>query len=1057
MSKSTEEMKGASTQVGVDNPFPGLRPFKIEESHLFFGREGQSDEVLLKLSKSRFVGVIGPSGSGKSSFIYCGVLPILYGGFLTDTSPNWEVVVTRPGAGPIDNLAESLLKTSKEYNSADPDDRKIKRTIVSTLLRSSSLGLVEAIQQSRRSSDVNYLILVDQFEELFRFKDSTDPNSVNETLAFVNLLMEAINYTDNPIYVAITMRSDFIGDCSQFPELTRKINDSHYLIPQMTREQKRRAIEGPVAVGGAQISPRLVQQLLNDLGDNPDQLPILQHALMRTWSYWANYKDYDEENVDLKHYEAIGTMAEALSQHANEAYDELDEDQKRICEIIFKAITEKRGENFGIRRPTRLNEIASIADVSEADVIEVLEKFREPGRSLLTPAYGTTLGSKSMIDISHESLMRIWVRLKNWVDDEADAVQMYLRLAEAASMYQVGKAGLWRPPDLQLALNWQVKHKPTLVWGQRYHPAFERTMIFLEYSKKEFETEQRIKELEQKRKLQRARTVALVLGAFLVLALVAVVYAFVQQTEANRQRELADANAKEALVQSELAKSEAVRANAAAEEAKRAQAEAETARIAADKSAAEAIAAQKIAEEQRQLAILQEQKALKNEKTAKEQTKIAQEQKIIADKNAAAALRQQYLSTAKSMALKSKELTNDVEQESLIAQQAYLFNKANTGYPYDNDIYNGLSKALSQNKDPLTLNLEGHDKGAARALVAHEKANHIYSGGSDGRIIQWSLVDNKWTPTELVAFRGDVYQVFAMDVSPDGRWLAAGGLAAGDASKNYVELYDLQNMTAPPKTINGFVYNVDDIDFTVDSKGFYARDNAGHSIKYSDLTTAREVITAKEKITDIALSPDGTRIAGTGSNGILYSWDVTNNFSAKEVFKNPSGAELTTLAYAPDKTRRIIVGDNAGLIRIVTEDTNLPPRILSGHTAHIEQIHFNHAGKFVATTSRDRTVRLWNWEKLNEQPIVLSDHADWVWSATFSPNDEQLLVGINSSSSNAAKANETIHAWPTEIESMSGLLCKYVKRNINKEEWDVYVSTDLPYEKTCDNYPANNK
>jgi WD40 repeat protein/energy-coupling factor transporter ATP-binding protein EcfA2 len=1057
MSQSTEEMKGASAQVGVDNPFPGLRPFKIEESHLFFGREGQSDEVLLKLSKSRFVGVIGPSGSGKSSFIYCGVLPILYGGFLTDTSPNWEVVVTRPGAGPIDNLAESLLKTSKEYNNADPDDRKIKRTIVSTLLRSSSLGLVEAIQQLRRSEDINYLILVDQFEELFRFKDGTDPNSVNETLAFVNLLMEAINYTDNPIYVAITMRSDFIGDCAQFPELTRKINDSHYLIPQMTREQKRRAIEGPVAVGGANISSRLVQQLLNDLGDNPDQLPILQHALMRTWSYWANYKDYDEENVDLKHYEAIGTMAEALSQHANEAYDELDEDQKRICEIIFKAITEKRGENFGIRRPTRLNEIASIADVSEADVIEVLEKFREPGRSLLTPAYGTTLGSKSMIDISHESLMRIWVRLKNWVDDEADAVQMYLRLAEAASMYQVGKAGLWRPPDLQLALNWQVKHKPTLVWGQRYQPAFERTMIFLEYSKKEFETEQRIKELEQKRKLQRARTVALVLAGFLVLALVAVVYAFVQQTEANRQRELADKNAKEATVQSELAKTEAVRANAAAEEAKRAQTEAEKARIAADLSAEEAKRQAQIAKEQSELAI-------KSEKEAQKQTAAAVKAKQEADANAAAArkaekaaLRQQYLSTAKSMALKSKELTNDIEQEALIAQQAYKFNTAYTGYPFDNDIYNGLSKALSQNKDPLTQNLEGHEKGAARALVAHKNVNNIYSGGSDGRIIQWSLVGNKWTPKELVPFRGDVYQVYAMDVSPDGRWLAAGGLAEGDATQNYVELYDLQNLGTPPKKIAGFSLNIDDIDFTLDSKGFYARDNAGRSIKYSDLSTAKEVISTKQKITDIAISPDGNRLAGTSSNGILYSWDLKNNYAVKEVFKNAGGVELTTLAYAPDNSRSIIIGDNLGLLRIVREDIVMQPRILSGHTAHIEHINFNHAGKFLATTSRDKTVRLWNWQKLNEQPIVLSDHSDWVWSSTFSPNDEQLLVGINSSSSNSAKSNETIHAWPTAIESMSELLCKYVTRNLTKEEWDVYVSPDLKYEKTCDNFPVNNK
>src|SRR5690606_36626970 len=144
MSRSTQE------QLVATNPFPGLRPFNIDESHLFFGREGQSDEVSLKLSRSRFVGVIGPSGSGKSSFIYCGVMPILYGGFLTDASPNREVVVTRPGAGPIDNLAESLLKNNRDYANADPEEKKIKRTIFSTLLKSSSLGLVEAIEQTRK-------------------------------------------------------------------------------------------------------------------------------------------------------------------------------------------------------------------------------------------------------------------------------------------------------------------------------------------------------------------------------------------------------------------------------------------------------------------------------------------------------------------------------------------------------------------------------------------------------------------------------------------------------------------------------------------------------------------------------------------------------------------------------------------------------------------------------------------------------------------------------------------------------------------------------------------
>jgi len=993
-------------KVSTLNPFPGLRPFKIEESHLFFGREGQSDEVLLKLSKSRFVGVIGPSGSGKSSFIYCGVLPILYGGFLTDASPNWEVVVTRPGAGPIDNLAESLLKNNKEYLDAEPEEQKIKRTIFSTLLRSSSLGLVEAVEQSRRSADVNYLILVDQFEELFRFKDSTDPNSVNETLAFVNLLIEAINYPDSPIYVAITMRSDFIGDCAQFPELTRKINDSHYLIPQMTREQKRRAIEGPVAVGSAVVTPRLVQQLLNDLGDNPDQLPILQHALMRTWSYWASYRDYEEEPVDLKHYEAIGTMSEALSMHANEAFDELTDEQKHICEVMFKAITEKRGENFGIRRPTRLNEIASIADCSEDELIDIIEKFREPGRSLLTPAYGTPITSKSMVDISHESLMRIWVRLKNWVDNEADAVQMYVRLAEAASMYQVGKSGLWRPPDLQLALNWQAKHKPTLVWGQRYHPAFERTLVFLEYSKKEWETEQRIKELEQKRKLQRARRTALVLATATIISVLFLIFAFLQKLEADKQTEIAKANLVEAQKQEKRAKEQTViaemqrkLADKAAKEAKDAQAEAEKQRIIADQNAE---AARKSAEEARR----QEGFAKDAQKLAEDNEKRANENAEAARKAEADAKRKRYIAQAKAMALKSLELSSQLELEGLLAQQAYMFNTEYGGDEYDNDIYNGLYYALRNNDHLLTrslpdnenqaVQLQGHEYGAARSLVTHRGDSDIYSGGSDGKILQWDYKDNRWQPKELVGKRND-YQVYAMDINLDETKLAAAGVFSMDAENNYIELYDLNAMSNGPKKLTGFVNSVEDVHFTPDGKGLYARDNGGRSIKYSDFSKTIQVV-ASQKINSLDLSGDGKKIVGAGDNGTLYIWDIANNYSVTEL--NLGKTPLTAVTWHPTENV-MIVGDDNGLIRII--QGGITVRTLSGHRGPIEEIKYNHAANFFASASKDRTVRIWDVNKLNIPPIQLRDHLDWVWALSFSPDDEQIMVGLHSSQQQVRK------------------------------------------------------
>jgi energy-coupling factor transporter ATP-binding protein EcfA2 len=1035
-------------KVLTANPFPGLRPFKIEESHLFFGREGQSDEVLLKLSKSRFVAVIGPSGSGKSSFIYCGVMPILYGGFLTDASPNWEVVVTRPGAGPIDNMAEALLKNNPEYQSADAEEKKIKRTIFSTLLKSSSLGLVEAVEQTRKNADVNYLILVDQFEELFRFKDSHDSNSVNETLAFVNLLIEAVNYPDAPIYVAITMRSDFIGDCAQFPELTRKINDSHYLIPQLTREQKRRAIEGPVAVGGANIASRLTQQLLNDLGDNPDQLPILQHALMRTWSYWSQYRDYEEELVDLKHYEAIGTMAEALSMHANEAFDELTDEQKRICEVMFKAITEKRGENFGIRRPTKLNEIAAIADVSEEDAVEVIEKFREPGRSLLTPAFGVALTSKSMIDISHESLMRIWVRLKNWVDNEAEAVQMYTRLAEAASMYQVGKAGLWRPPDLQLALNWQAKHKPTLVWGQRYNPAFERTMVFLEYSKKEWETEQRIKELEQKRKLQRARIIALVLSGAVVICLMFLMYAFIQKTEAEKARGIAEQNEIEAKRQKVLADKNALEARKQTDIAERekqnavvAKQEAEVQRDLAEQNATLARQNAERANVEKKRAELEEQHATAAQILAEKNEKVAKEQKQIADQR-------RYISIAKAMAVKSKELS-DPEQEALTAQHAYNFNTAFKGYLYDNDIYNGLYAALKKYDHPLTKSLAGHRKGAARTLVTRVNDKQIYSGGSDGKIIRWKEQNNQWIAEVLIDERSE-YQVYTMDISPDGNWLVTGGLYPMDRNKNYIEVYDLKKMGAPRK-VTGYISDIENVTFTPDSKGVYTRDNKGYSIKFSDLTTSRQVIKCAVKINSIDLSPDGKTLVGAGDNGSLYRWDVQNNFAETEI--KYIGQHLTAVTFAPDG-KRIVTGDTRGILKIV-DGNNI--RILSGHTSTIEQIRFNHAGTFMATASKDKTVRLWNMGLLNMQPTVLSDHQDWVWSVAFTPDDEQLLASVHSAIETLKGTEHTIHAWPTKIPMMAGILCGYVKRNMNQEEWNQFVGDDLPYESTCTNLSPNNK
>jgi hypothetical protein len=139
--------------------------------------------------------------------------------------------------------------------------------------------------------------------------------------------------------------------------------------------------------------------------------------------------------------------------------------EKEIAEVLFKSLSEKSSETLELRRPARVSEVASLAQVDEGQVISVVERFRKPGRSFLMPGAHLSLNSDSVIELSHESLMRIWTRLSAWVDEEYESAHMYKRVSDAAAMYQIGKTSLWRPPDLQLALNWQKKTKANTTVG----------------------------------------------------------------------------------------------------------------------------------------------------------------------------------------------------------------------------------------------------------------------------------------------------------------------------------------------------------------------------------------------------------------------------------------------------------------------------------------------------------------------------------------------------------------------------------------------------------------
>lgn len=234
------------------NPFPGLRPFESTETHLFFGRDGQSEELLRRLKRTRFLAVVGTSGSGKSSLVRAGLLPALQGGLMASAGSDWRIAILRPGSDPIGNLASALVAPNVLGSREDGKGTDMQGVLAETTLRRSSLGLVELARRARAKLDLggqslfpdyeNLLIVVDQFEELFRFKQLIEEeNSKEDEAAFVKLLLEAVRQKEEKIYVVLTMRSDFLGDCSQFWELPEAINNGQYLIP---RHDARRAARG---------------------------------------------------------------------------------------------------------------------------------------------------------------------------------------------------------------------------------------------------------------------------------------------------------------------------------------------------------------------------------------------------------------------------------------------------------------------------------------------------------------------------------------------------------------------------------------------------------------------------------------------------------------------------------------------------------------------------------------------------------------------------------------------------------------------------------------------
>jgi hypothetical protein len=438
-------------------PYPGLRPFASAEWPIFFGRETMTDEIIDLVTKKHLVVVHGDSGSGKSSIVRAGVLVQLQQGHAA-TDASWRTCAMLPREDPLGNLARALAGLLADEPT--PDQILDVRHILNRGRRAPEM-LADIL---RRDEADHICILVDQFEELFTFSNKRRPD---ETRLFVDLLVGLQESPPPGLYVILTMRSEFLGHCARFEGLAEAANRTQYLLPQMERPALLRAICEPAPLYGGEVSQELAERLIADAGGSQDQLPLIQHGLMWLWRDrraprggattpvktriadpddegtqqppWgfaeaaAPYR-YDESSespprleideaplpfrrdndpawrLGLEDYQGAGGLVKLLSDHADKvlAHADPDGERRKIVEHLFRALTDINAEGQAIRRPQTFAELVTVTGSDERTLRDILDRFRADGVSFLTPYGDVPIGPDTLIDISHEALIRCW-------------------------------------------------------------------------------------------------------------------------------------------------------------------------------------------------------------------------------------------------------------------------------------------------------------------------------------------------------------------------------------------------------------------------------------------------------------------------------------------------------------------------------------------------------------------------------------------------------------------------------------------------------------------------
>lgn len=483
-----------------ESPYPGLRSFQPDDSDYFFGREDQVADVVERLRRNRFVAVLGGSGSGKSSLVLAGAIPRLRSAAIRDAGDLWVPVISTPGTNltdgntPLTRLARRFC--GELIGSGDPATRIEECTAL--LRRQNGFGLiVERFGPQLRNPggldlasphvQVNFLLLIDQFEELFH------PSNLESSIAvdcahLANRIIEQFRHRHGQVCVALTMRSEHLNDCPRYQDLPDAINSSGYLVKRLVGAELKRAIEEPAQrfldkcraatmsanrrarCSGAEapvevsipdeipFSTEVLDRLMSDSKavfaqkDHADHLPLLQHLLFWVWRVacartqgrvapdrialedlcTAVVPDgCSDEGLD----ESINTLEACLENRCAAIFEQHPQERTR-WERAFRSLAFKE-PNSGSYTQQRMamDGLGKAMSLGDGD-IHSLQRSLLPW--LVPHGYLHWDEASRTVKVAHETLIRRWSSFRKWIDEEDAQFQVYVRLLEDCARWRAG-------------------------------------------------------------------------------------------------------------------------------------------------------------------------------------------------------------------------------------------------------------------------------------------------------------------------------------------------------------------------------------------------------------------------------------------------------------------------------------------------------------------------------------------------------------------------------------------------------------------------------------------